>query len=127
MLTLQDFFRSLNKLQVTVEKQAECFGVSTTTISYWITGKRNPKKPETEIFEGAERCRAYLRSDQQRNVDSWKNIVSVVGTWKGSVALCSDGTCVATGLNAIGSGEIFRWTQVRSARSTLSGLLSPFQ
>lgn len=64
MLTLQDLFRSLNKLHVTVEKQAECFGVSTTTISYWITGKRNPKKPETEIFEGTERCRAYLRNDE---------------------------------------------------------------
>ena len=203
MLTLQDFFRSLNKLHVTVEKQAECFGVSTTTISYWITGKRNPKKPEIEIFEGVERCRAYLRNDedtfifslikhlglsdrevgllesqyslqgyttflhnlihlcirkepivpsamhyvpactvrpvlgigqfhilavksngrvlsagsnedQQRNVSSWKNVISVAGSWKGSVALCSDGTCVATGLNVIGSGEIFRWTDIVS-------------
>lgn len=203
MLTLQDFFRSLNELHVTVEKQAEYFGVSTTTISYWITGKRNPKKPEIEIFEGTERCRAYLRNDedtfifslikqlglserevgllesqyssqgyttflhnlihlcrkkesfvpcamhyvpastvrpvlgigqfhilavrsngrvlsagsnedQQRDVSSWKNVISVVGSWKGSVALCSDGTCVATGLNVIGSGEIFRWTDIVS-------------
>lgn len=203
MLTLQDFFRSLNQLHVTVEKQAECFGVSTTTISYWISGKRKTKKPEIEIFEGTERCRAYLRNDedtfifslikqfglsdremshleslyslqgyttflhnlihlcirekqfipnvltydptstvrpvlgvgqvhvlaaksngkvlsagsnesQQCNVRSWKNIISVVGSWQGSVGLCADGTCVATGLNVIGNGQIFRWTNIIS-------------
>ena len=50
--------------------------------------------------------------DQQCNTHSWRDIVSVVGCWKGSIGLRADGVCVATGLNVIEDGSLFRWTDI---------------
>lgn len=53
-----------------------------------------------------------LNEDFQCNVNSWHNIVSVIGCWKGSIGLQSDGTCVATGKNVIEDGTLFRWKNI---------------
>ena len=63
MLELRFYFTALKNMRVTVEKQAESFGVSIGTISNWINGKRVPNKTLEEIAEGTERCRSYLRQD----------------------------------------------------------------
>lgn len=55
---------------------------------------------------------AGSNDEQQCHTHAWRDIVSVAGSWKGSIGLKADGTCVAIGKNMIENGEIFRWTDV---------------
>lgn len=52
--------------------------------------------------------------EKQCSTIAWRDVVSVVGTWKGTIGLHADGTCVATGLDVVGDGDIFRWTNIES-------------
>ena len=55
---------------------------------------------------------AGSNDDQQCDTHAWRDIVSVAGSWKGSVGLKADGTCVAIGKNMIENGEIFTWKDI---------------
>lgn len=82
--------------------------------------KENPVRPVVgagqdhvlAAFNNGRVHSAGLYDDQQCNTHSWRNIISVVGCWKGSIGLRADGTCVATGLNVIEDGSLFRWMDI---------------
>lgn len=58
-----------------------------------------------------------LDDSQQCQTSAWNDIVSVVGSWKGSIGLKSDGSCIAIGRNLVGDGSLFRWKDISSIAS----------
>ena len=66
------------------------------------------------VFENGHVHATGLNEDEQCNVYSWRNIVSVIGCWKGTIGLRSDGSCVSIGKNVIEDGTLFRWKDISS-------------